>query len=62
MNEDYYRKANLINCNPLYHSKLKFMTLKQIKELHSNNGVNSDDLRLKQDTMISSLELLEKNT
>jgi len=38
------------------------MTLKQIKELHSNNVVNSDDLRLNQDTMISSLELLEKNT
>ena len=36
------------------------MTLKKTKELHEKNGLNSDGLRLNQDAMISSLELLEK--
>lgn len=36
------------------------MTLKQIKELHEGSGLCSNDLRLDQDTMIKSLELLEK--
>lgn len=36
------------------------MTLKEIKKLHDASGLCSGDLRLDQDTMIKSLELLEK--
>lgn len=59
MNEDYYRKANLLNCNAIYKSKLQFMTLKEIKALHDNKALCSKDLKLDQDTMLKTLEILE---
>jgi len=59
MNEEWYERANKINCNPLYHSKLKFMTLREIKELHRDNNL-SDDVKLDQKGILSALELLEK--
>ena len=36
------------------------MTLREIKRLHESKGLPSKDLRLDQDTMIKTLNLLER--
>lgn len=59
MNEQYYIKANRINCDPLYKTRVQFMSLGEIKELHRKNGL-SDNIKLDQDTIISTLELIHK--
>ena len=57
MNDEYYRKANLINCDPLYKSKVQFMSLSEMKKLHREHGL-SDDIKINQDTIISTLKLV----
>lgn len=58
MNESYYIKANLINCDALYRSKVQFMPLGEMKALHREHGL-SDDIKIDQDTIISTLKLLK---
>ena len=59
MNEQYYIKANRINCDPLYKTKVQFMSLGEMKELHRKNGL-SDNIKLDQDTIISTLDLINE--
>lgn len=60
MNDEFYRKANIINCDPIYKSKVQFMTLGEIKKLHDDNGMNSNNLILDQDTLISTLKIINQ--
>lgn len=59
MNENYYIKANRINCDPIYKSKVQFMSLGEMKELHRVNGL-SDKIKLDQDGIISTIELIKQ--
>lgn len=59
MNEQYYINANLINCDPLYKSKVQFMSLGEMKSLHRNHGF-SDDIKIGQDSIISTLKIANK--
>ena len=61
MNEEYYRKANLVNCDPLYKSKVQFMTLGEMKKLHRDHGFN-DDIKLNHDAIITVLKILRLKT
>lgn len=62
MNRDYYQKANVINCSKIYRDKIQFMTLGQIKKLHEEHGVCGKSLKLDQDTMISTINIINQKT
>lgn len=62
MNRDYYQKANVINCSKIYRDKVQFMTLGQIKKLHEEHGVCDKPLKLDQDTMISTINIINQKT